>query len=109
MIKRRARAVGLEGAFAGHSLRAGFATEGYAQGTPEPAIMRHGRWRLGVGDAGLRRGRLPLERQRRRQAGAVAGAAVGTRTGILMLFSEPGSGHPEGAPFGPVNTPARPV
>ena len=31
--------------FAGHSLRAGFATEGYAQGTPELAIMRHGRWR----------------------------------------------------------------
>ena len=23
----------------------GFATEGYAQGTPELAIMRHGRWR----------------------------------------------------------------
>ena len=45
MIKRRALAVGLDGAFAGHSLRAGFATEGYAQGTPEPAIMRHGRWR----------------------------------------------------------------
>ena len=34
MIKRRALAVGLDGAFAGHSLRAGFATEGYAQGTP---------------------------------------------------------------------------
>ena len=31
--------------FAGHSLRAGFAAEGYAQGTPELAIMRHGRWR----------------------------------------------------------------
>ena len=45
MIKRRALAVGLDGAFAGHSLRAGFATEGYAQGTPELAIMRHGRWR----------------------------------------------------------------
>jgi hypothetical protein len=26
-------------------MRAGFATEGYAQGTPELAIMRHGRWR----------------------------------------------------------------
>ena len=45
MIKRRALAAGLDGAFAGHSLRAGFATEGYAQGTPELAIMRHGRWR----------------------------------------------------------------
>lgn len=45
MIKRRAAAVGLDGLFAGHSLRSGFATEGYAQGTPELAIMRHGRWR----------------------------------------------------------------
>lgn len=45
MLKRRAVAVGLAGIFAGHSLRAGFATEGYAQGTPEVAIMRHGRWR----------------------------------------------------------------
>jgi hypothetical protein len=35
----------LTGDFAGHSLRAGFATEAYAQGTPELAIMRHGRWR----------------------------------------------------------------
>lgn len=45
MIKRRATAAGLDGDFAGHSLRAGFATEGYAHGTPELAIMRHGRWR----------------------------------------------------------------
>ena len=45
MIGRRARAAGLDGHFAGHSLRSGFATEGYAQGTPELAIMRHGRWR----------------------------------------------------------------
>jgi hypothetical protein len=45
MVKRRALAAALDGAFAGHSLRAGFATEGYAQGTPELAIMRHGRWR----------------------------------------------------------------
>ncbi|MGH3611884.1 MAG: site-specific integrase [Pseudonocardia sp.] len=44
MVKRRAAAAGLEGPFAGHSLRAGFATEGYAQGTPELAVMRHGRW-----------------------------------------------------------------
>jgi site-specific recombinase XerC len=44
MIKRRAHHAGLAGDFAGHSLRAGFATEAYAQGTPELAIMRHGRW-----------------------------------------------------------------
>jgi hypothetical protein len=44
-VKRRAAAVGLAGTFAGHSLRAGFATEAYAQGTPELAIMPHGRWR----------------------------------------------------------------
>ena len=31
--------------FAGHSLRAGFATEAAAQGASERAIMRHGRWR----------------------------------------------------------------
>jgi integrase len=52
MIKRRAVAVGLDGVFAGHSLRSGFATEGYAQGTPELAIMRHGRWK----SAGVMRG-----------------------------------------------------
>ena len=45
MISRRALAARLDGHFAGHSLRAGFATEGYAQGTPELAVMRHGRWR----------------------------------------------------------------
>jgi site-specific recombinase XerD len=45
MIKRRAHRAGVAGDFAGHSLRAGFATEAYAQGTPELAIMRHGRWR----------------------------------------------------------------
>lgn len=46
MIKRRALATGLDPAtFSGHSLRAGFATESYAQGVPELAIMRHGRWR----------------------------------------------------------------
>ena len=52
MIKRRAIVAGLDGSFAGHSLRSGFATEGYAQGTPELAIMRHGRWR----SAGVMRG-----------------------------------------------------
>jgi hypothetical protein len=30
MIKRRVIAAGLDGLFAGHSLRSGFATEGYA-------------------------------------------------------------------------------
>jgi hypothetical protein len=45
MIKRHAAAVGLDGWFAGHSLRSGFATEAYSQGTSELAIMRHGRWR----------------------------------------------------------------
>jgi site-specific recombinase XerD len=44
IIKRRAARAGLDGSFAGHSLRSGFATEGYSQGTPELAIMRHGRW-----------------------------------------------------------------
>lgn len=45
IVKRRAAAAGLTGPFAGHSMRAGFATEGYAAGTPELAIMRHGRWK----------------------------------------------------------------
>jgi site-specific recombinase XerD len=45
MIKRRALAVGLDGMFSGHSLRSGFATEAYAKGTAELAIMRHGRWK----------------------------------------------------------------
>jgi integrase len=45
MIKRRAAAVGLDGLFAGHSLRSGFATEAYSQGTSELAIMRHSRWK----------------------------------------------------------------
>ena len=45
MLKRRTAAVGLTGAYRGHSMRAGFATEGYAHGVPELAVMRHGRWR----------------------------------------------------------------
>jgi integrase len=44
MVKRRAQQAGVDGDFAAHSLRSGFATEAYAQGTPEMAIMRHGRW-----------------------------------------------------------------
>ena len=62
MIKRRAAAVGLDGLFAGHSLRSGFATEAYSQGTSELAIMRHGRWK----SASVMRGYVQehLERQR---------------------------------------------
>jgi site-specific recombinase XerD len=45
MVKRRAAAAGLDGLFAGHSMRSGFATEAYAKGTAELAIMRHGRWK----------------------------------------------------------------
>jgi integrase len=45
MVKRRAGQAGLDGLFPAHSLRAGFATEAYAQGVPELAIMRQGRWR----------------------------------------------------------------
>jgi hypothetical protein len=45
MVRRRALAASLDGRFAGHSLRSGFATEAYSQGTAELAIMRHGRWR----------------------------------------------------------------
>jgi hypothetical protein len=45
VVRRRALAAGLDGHFAGHSLRSGFATEAYAQGAPELGIMRHGRWR----------------------------------------------------------------
>jgi site-specific recombinase XerD len=46
VVQRRATAVGLPGAeFGAHSLRAGFATEAYANGRPELSIMRHGRWK----------------------------------------------------------------
>jgi Phage integrase family len=38
-------AAGLEGDFAGHSLRAGFATAAARAGRSEDAIMRHGRWK----------------------------------------------------------------
>jgi hypothetical protein len=42
IVAARAAAAGLEGDFAGHSLRAGFAT---AAGRSEASIMRHGRWK----------------------------------------------------------------
>ena len=45
MVKRRAAEAGLDGLFSGHSMRSGFATEAYAKGTAELAIMRHGRWK----------------------------------------------------------------
>jgi integrase len=41
----RAAEAGLEGDFAGHSLRSGFATAAARAGSSERAIMRHGRWR----------------------------------------------------------------
>ena len=76
MIKRRATTAGLDGAFAGHSLRAGFATEGYAQGTPELAIMRHGRWRSAAVMRGyVGRGGRHLERQRCCPVGVITGIA----------------------------------
>jgi site-specific recombinase XerD len=46
VVKRRAKAAALhEQTFAGHSLRAGFATEAFRQGVPELSVMRHGRWK----------------------------------------------------------------
>lgn len=46
VVKRRAEAAGFdETTFAGHSLRAGFATEAFRQGVPELSAMRHGRWK----------------------------------------------------------------
>ena len=40
IVQRRARLAGLEGDFAGHSLRSGFVTEASRQGVPLPAIMQ---------------------------------------------------------------------
>jgi hypothetical protein len=45
IVTARAAAAGLEGDFAGHSLRAGFATAAARAGRSEAAIMRHGRWK----------------------------------------------------------------
>ena len=46
IVKNRADAAGYdEKTFAGHSLRAGFATEAFGKGVPELSVMRHGRWR----------------------------------------------------------------
>jgi hypothetical protein len=57
MIKRRAAAIGLDRSFAGHSLRSGFATEGYAKKAhPNSPSCVHGRWKL----ASVMRGYLKL-------------------------------------------------
>jgi integrase len=45
IVAAHAAATGLEGDFAGHSLRAGFATAAARAGRSEAAIMRHGRWK----------------------------------------------------------------
>jgi hypothetical protein len=49
IVKRAAARAGLTEAecrrLAGHSLRAGCATQAAAEGAPERAIMRQGRWR----------------------------------------------------------------
>src|SRR5450631_220589 len=45
IVAARAATAGLEGDFAGHSLRAGFATAAARAGRSEAAIMRHGRWK----------------------------------------------------------------
>ena len=45
VVATRAAAAGPEGDFAGHSLRAGFATAAARAGRSEAAIMRHGRWK----------------------------------------------------------------
>jgi integrase len=45
IIRARAAAAGIPGDFAGHSLRAGFATTAAHAGRSETSIMRHGRWK----------------------------------------------------------------
>lgn len=45
IVGQRAAASGLDGHWAGHSLRRGFATTAYRAGQAEIALMRHGRWR----------------------------------------------------------------
>jgi integrase len=46
VVKRHVEAAGYDAAaFAGHSPRAGFATEAFGQGVPEFSVMRHGRWK----------------------------------------------------------------
>ena len=45
IVKARVIAVGLDGDFGAHSLRAGFATAAARGGFGEAAIMKHGRWK----------------------------------------------------------------
>jgi len=46
VVQRRARDAELvAGLFGGHSLRAGFATQGFTHGVPEFRIMQDGRWK----------------------------------------------------------------
>jgi len=45
IIRARTAAAGVAGDFAGHSLRAGFATTAAHSGRSETSIMRHGRWK----------------------------------------------------------------
>ncbi|MBC5820706.1 MAG: tyrosine-type recombinase/integrase [Candidatus Eremiobacteraeota bacterium] len=45
MVAARAAAAGLDGDFAAHSLRSGFATAAARAGRLEAAIVRHGRWK----------------------------------------------------------------
>jgi integrase len=45
IVRERAVSAGIDGDFAGHSLRAGFATTAARAGRTEAAIMRHGRWK----------------------------------------------------------------
>jgi integrase len=45
IVAARTAAAGLAGDFAGHSLRAGFATAAARVGRSEAAGMRHGRWK----------------------------------------------------------------
>jgi integrase len=45
IIRARTMAAGIPGDFAGHSLRAGFATTAAHAGHSEGSIMRHGRWK----------------------------------------------------------------
>jgi len=45
IIRAHALAAGISGDFAGHSLRAGFATTAARAGRSEASIMRHGRWK----------------------------------------------------------------
>ena len=45
LVAARVAAVGIDGNFAAHSLRSGFATSAARTGRQEAAIMRHGRWK----------------------------------------------------------------